>query len=402
MLELRPILSALWRHKISTLLIVLQLGLTLAIVSNATVVIQERMQRIARPTGVAVADIVTASFRPIPKDYDKLQAFRLDLDMIRSLPSVVDATISDTSPMFGGGSYNGFHTEPNQKIGTTNANHFTADEHFIDALGVRLVAGRTFTAGEIREVGSASNWRPSTTIITQQLAEKLFIDGEALGKAIFRRDDDNPMEIVGIVEHHLGAWPNWSSAGNVVFYPIIEDAQRSNYIVRAEPGQQYAVVKLLEEKLAERDPRRVVTVRTLEGQKASYYADDNTMIKVLSGVVGLLTFVLALGIVGLTVFWITQRQRQIGVRRALGASRSAICRYFLLENLIIAVTGVLLGMAAAQVFNQFLVSELGQPALPLPTTIACALILLGISLAAALAPALRAANISPATATRSV
>lgn len=401
MLELRPILSALWRHKISALLIALQLGLTLAIVSNAAVVIGERMQKIARPTGVAVTDIVTARFMPIPKNYDRLEAFRLDLDMIRQLPGVAAATIS-RAPLTGSGSSAGLHTEPNQEIGSTGTSIFQVDEHFINALGMKLVAGRTFTPDEIREVESASSWRPDRAIITQQLADKLFADGEALGKSIYYGGDDKPMEIVGIVERNLGPWPNSSIAGNAAFFPAIRDTQWFDYVVRAEPGQRDAVAKLLEGKLAERDPQRVVTVEILEGRKDRYYAGDNTMISVLNGVVGLLTFIVALGIVGLTVFWITQRQKQIGVRRALGATRSAISRYFLLENLMIATTGIVLGTAAAQIFNHFLASEFEQPALPLSTTAICALILFGISLAAALVPALRAANISPAMATRSV
>ncbi|WP_250459587.1 ABC transporter permease [Microbulbifer litoralis] len=401
MLELRPILSALWRHKISALLIAVQLGLTLAIVGNATVVIQERMDTIARPTGVAVEDIVTANFMPIPKDYDRMEAFRLDLDMMRQLPGVVAATVS-RAPLAGGGSSAGFHTKPNQEIGATNSATFRVDEHFIDALGMRLVAGRNFTANEIREIGRESTWQPDTTVITQQLADKLFAGGEALGKSIYYGGGDHPMEIVGIVERNLGPWPNSPIAGNSIFLPMIMDTQWFDYIIRAEPGQRDAVAKLLQEKLAERDPRRVVDVKTLEEQLNRSYAGDNTMITVLSGVVGLLTFIVALGIVGLTVFWITQRQKQIGVRRALGATRTAISRYFLLENLLIAASGIAIGVAAAQIFNHFLASEFDQPALPLSTTLTCALILLGVSLAAALVPALRAANISPATATRSV
>ncbi|MFC6980698.1 hypothetical protein [Microbulbifer taiwanensis] len=123
MLELRPILSALWRHKISALLIAVQLGLTLAIVGNATVVIQERIERIARPTGVAVTDIVTAQFMPIAKNYDRLEAFRLDLDMIRQLPGVAAATVS-RAPLTGGGSGTGLYTAPNQEIGATGGAQF--------------------------------------------------------------------------------------------------------------------------------------------------------------------------------------------------------------------------------------------------------------------------------------
>lgn len=401
MLELRPILSALWRHKVSALLIALQLGLTLAIVSNALVVINERMERIDRPTGVAVDDIAIFHFMPIPKDYDMLEAFRLDLDMIRAQPGVASATLSNHVPLSGSGSSSGFYTEPNQETGATSANYFTADEHFIDALGMKLVAGRSFRPDEIMELSLTSSERPSTAVVTQKFADTLFPDGNAVGKYFYLGGDDKPVEIVGIVERNLGSWPNSSLAGRAVFYPAVLDKWHY-FIVRAEPGQRDAVLKLVEEKMAERDPWRVINTRTLEEEKDQTYAGDNTMIKVLTSVIALLTFIVALGIVGLTVFWITQRQKQIGVRRALGATRSAISRYFLLENLMIAATGILLGAAAALIFNHFLVSEFDQPALPLSTTLYCALILLGVSIAAALVPALRAANISPAMATRSV
>ncbi|WP_295801555.1 FtsX-like permease family protein [uncultured Microbulbifer sp.] len=401
MLELRPILSALWRHKISALLIALQLGLTLAIVSNAMVVIQERLHNINRPTGVAEQDIVTANFMAIPKDYDMQHAFRLDLDMIRALPGVAAASISNHLPLSGSGSSSGFYTQPNQEVGATGANYFTADEQLIDALGMKLIAGRNFRANEIREMSPSSNWRPDIAIVTQKLADALYPEGDALGKPVYFGGADQPMEIIGIVERNLGSWPNSQVAGRGVFFPAIQERWHY-YIIRAEKGQRDEVMKLVEEKLAERDNQRVITVRTLEDRKSRYYAGDNTMINVLGGVVGLLTFIVALGIVGLTVFWITQRQKQIGVRRALGATRTAISRYFLLENLMIAATGILLGVAAAQIFNQFLASEFGQPALPLSTTVVCAFILLAVSVAAALVPALRAANISPAMATRSV
>ncbi|MFV8784361.1 ABC transporter permease [Microbulbifer sp. SA54] len=403
MLELRPILSALWRHKVSALLIALQLGLTLAIVSNALVVINERSERISRPTGVAENEIVAFSFMAIPKDYDMFAAFRLDLDMIRALPGVASATISNHVPLSGSGSSSGFYAEPNQETGAMGANYYTVDEHFIDALGMNLIAGRGFYPEEVMRLNPSSNDRPKVAVVTQKFADDLFpeSDGNVLGKSFFFGNDDQPVEIVGIVERNLGPWPNSSIAGRGAFYPAIMD-QWFFYIVRAEPGQRDAVLKLVEEKLAERDANRVIIARTMEGEKAQYYAGDNTMIKVLSSVIILLTFIVALGIVGLTVFWITQRQKQIGVRRALGATRTAISRYFLLENLMIAATGIALGTAAAQIFNGFLVREFEQPTLPLTVTAACALGLLAVSLAAALVPALRAANISPAIATRSV
>ena len=118
-------------------------------------------------------------------------------------------------------------------------------------------------------------------------------------------------------------------------------------------------------------------------------------------IVGLLV-VTALGIVGLASFWVQQRTKQIGVRRALGATRGQILRYFQTENFLLATVGIALGMALAYGINLMLMEryELARlPAMYLPVG-AITLWLLGQI--AVFGPARRAAAVPPAVATRSV
>ena len=115
-----------------------------------------------------------------------------------------------------------------------------------------------------------------------------------------------------------------------------------------------------------------------------------------------LMVVTALGIVGLASFWVQQRTKQIGVRRALGATRSQILRYFQTENFLLATMGIELGMLGAYGLNQLLMTYYEFPRLPeiyLPIG-AVALWLLGQI--AVFGPAKRAAAVPPAVATRSV
>ena len=115
-----------------------------------------------------------------------------------------------------------------------------------------------------------------------------------------------------------------------------------------------------------------------------------------------LMVVTALGIVGLASFWVQQRTKQIGVRRALGATRSQILRYFQTENFLLATIGIVLGMLGAFGLNQLLMTYYELPRLPamyLPIG-AVALWLLGQI--AVYGPAKRAAAVPPAVATRSV
>jgi len=402
MLELRPMLSAIWRNKVSALLIALQLALTLAIVSNAAVIIGDRSDKMNRPTGMDVENLIALTFLAIPQDYDMSAAVTADMQMLREMPGVVDAAPSNQIPLSGSGSSSGYHTKPNEVIGGEGTNYFETDPHMLNTLGMKLVAGRNFTEADMHVVGPNDNYVPKITILTQQVADTLFPDGNAVGKYIYGGGDSEPVEVVGIVERNLGSWVGWDKAGNVAFFPVLQQGNFKRYLIRAEPGQRDSVLKQVEDKLNERDPQRVIHIETLSHDMARSYAGDNTMVIVLTTVMSLLTFIVALGIVGLTFFWINQRRKQIGVRRALGATRTAISRYFLLENLIIAGTGIALGMAAAQIFNHLMVSSFKQPVLTLPVMLVCALILVSVSVAAAMIPALRAANISPAMATRSV
>jgi putative ABC transport system permease protein len=113
-----------------------------------------------------------------------------------------------------------------------------------------------------------------------------------------------------------------------------------------------------------------------------------------------LLVVTALGIVGLASFWVAQRRRQIGVRRALGATRTAILRYFQTENFLIASMGIVLGMALAYGINAFLMRRYELPRLPWTYLPIGAIVLWALGQAAVLAPALRAASVPPVVATR--
>jgi len=133
-----------------------------------------------------------------------------------------------------------------------------------------------------------------------------------------------------------------------------------------------------------------------------YYQQDKAMAWLLGAVCVALMIVTALGIVGLASFWVQQRTKQIGVRRALGATRGQILRYFQTENFLLATIGIVLGMLGAFGLNQLLMTHYELPRLPalyLPVG-AVALWLLGQI--AVYGPARRAAAVPPAVATRSV
>ena len=135
---------------------------------------------------------------------------------------------------------------------------------------------------------------------------------------------------------------------------------------------------------------------------AQFFANDRAMAGMLVGVIVALLTVTGLGIVGLASFWVGQRRRTIGVRRALGATRGDILRYFQTENFLLATFGIVLGMLLAYGISLFLMLHYELPRLPLIYFPVGALALWLLGQLAVLGPALRAANVPPVVATRSV
>jgi putative ABC transport system permease protein len=115
-----------------------------------------------------------------------------------------------------------------------------------------------------------------------------------------------------------------------------------------------------------------------------------------------LLLVTGLGIVGLASFWVAQRRRTIGVRRALGATRADILHYFQTENLLLATIGIVLGMLLAYGINLLLMRHYELPRMPWMYFPVGAIALWLIGQIAVLGPALRASHVPPVVATRTV
>jgi putative ABC transport system permease protein len=173
--------------------------------------------------------------------------------------------------------------------------------------------------------------------------------------------------------------------------------------VRAEPGRRDALMRVVEDHLAKSNPGRSINyVRTLELYKERSYLSDRNMGIFLVSVTTLLLAITSLGVFGLATFNVSTRTKQIGTRRAVGARRGDIIRYFLAENWLITTGGVVVGCMLGLAVGYLLAREYQLERLDLYYLVGGALALWGIGLLAAWQPARRAAKISPAVAARTV
>ena len=408
-MELRPILSTLRRHKTAAALIVLEIALSCAIICNALFLITGRLDRMQRPTGMAENELVRVQVTGIGTDDNAAALTRSDLAVLRALPGVKSASVVNQL-VFDGSSWNsGVNLSPEQTHITLSSTIYMGDIALPETMGLKLVAGRFFNPDEMLDwsVVNAPGYEATiaSAIITSDMAEKLWPGQNAIGKTLYSWGDEGT-RVVGVVDRL--ARPNDQGGPTAYYYSMILpiDADYTvggRYLLRTDPSRRAEVLAAAADALQRNGPRRIILEQdTLEDTRAEYYRQDRAMAWMLVMVSVLLLVVTALGIVGLASFWVQQRTKQIGVRRALGATRGQILRYFQVENFVLATAGIVIGMLLAFGLNQLMMSKAELPRLPAIYLPVGALVLWLLGQVSVLGPARRAAAVPPAVATRSV
>jgi len=396
-------LSALMRSRTGPLLVAFQIAVTLAIVINALFIISQRVEKMNRDTGMDVPNVIITDVRGFGDNFDVVDSIGNDIDLIKSIPGVVAATVSNHAPLSGSGSGTGLRIVADETVTPVSTARYQWSEEGLDALGVELARGRNFYPQEVLYDTPETDTEVPSVLITQALADELFgADVDALGKTVYWGSME-PSTIVGIIEHMHGSWVNWDKLSNVVIHPGKPAYTNNRYIIRTEPGMRDELIPVIEKQLGDSNLRRVVkNVRPLEEMAANSYRGDRGMAIILTIVISLLIGLTALVIVGLASFQVTQRRKQIGTRRALGATRTHIIKEFLLENWLITTAGAGLGVILTVVVAYWMETTFQLPRLDwryLPAGIG---ILWVLSSLAVFEPARRAASVPPAVATRSI
>ena len=410
-MDIFPILSTLRRHKLTAWLLILEIALTCAIVCNAVFLISQRLQRMDMPSGVAEHELLQIRVADVTEPSNPYARLAEDVAALRQVPGVLSVASSNQVP-FGGSSSNGnIRLDPNQPDRTLNATTYFG-ENLVPTFGSRLVSGRDLQPDDYVSVEEAlkalgtgdSKSLPHVTLITRVMAERLWPGQNPLGRLVYLTPTVG-LRVVGVVDSL--ARPNaydTAKAQYTMVVPLRMGADKDlNYVIRTRPEDRANVLAAALVALKKVDPQRVVTTkRSFDEVRRKFFQDDRAMAGMLVGVIVALLIVTALGIVGLASFWVAQRRRTIGVRRALGATRGNILHYFQTENFVLATLGIALGMVLAYGINLFLMSHYELPRLPGIYFPVGAVLLWLIGQVAVLGPALRAAAVPPVVATRSV
>ena len=404
-MDIQPILTALRKHKIPAALIVLEIALACAVLCNAVFMINQRIGEIRLPnaideSGLSIIDVQGIDPKTASGDLQR------DLAALRELPGVTAAAALNMMPL-GNNSWNSnVATSPDGIMAKDSPNvaEYMFTQGGPEALGMRLLQGRFFNDDEYADSKLGDSYLPSThvVIVTKSLAERLWPEQSALGKQIWV-GKKNIYNVVGIVADVLRPDNNGGGIAHFhwsMFFPISPALAIQEFVVRSTPGDRARIVRDGAQKLEALSPSVVVEGHTFSEIRDKYFANTRSMVWMLVLVCVVMLAVTAFGIVGLTSFWVGQRRRQIGIRRAVGATRAHIMQYFQTENFLLSSAGVAVGMILAFGINLYLMQHYQTTRLPWYYLPVSAIALWVLGQLAVLGPALRAANVPPVVATR--
>ncbi|MGH8396896.1 MAG: ABC transporter permease [Gammaproteobacteria bacterium] len=412
-MEIQPILSTLRRHRLTATLLSLQVAFTCAIVCNVAFMIANRVHRISLPTGIVEENLSVIHVTGIGKDENPWARHQTDLAKLRAIPGV-DSVVAVNYSLPLNQSESDYGTCPSnqaldramqamspERTGCVSPSMYDGSQGLLRTLGLELVAGRDFQPDEY--VKDQKN--VATAIISSALAQQFYPGQNALGKEMYV-GPHHVVRVIGIVKTLLA--PNLREPGTryyTMIWPQLPDNASVDYVMRSAPQDRQRVLQAARVMLLKADPNRLIDqkrMQTYSQIRSKYFQRDKTMISLLvASALGLL-FVTALGITGLANFWVQQRTRTIGIRRAVGATRGDILSYFQTENFLIVTFGIMLGVVLAFAINLTLMRFYELPRLPLWYLPIGAIVLWLLGQLAVLGPALHAAAVPPITATRSV
>jgi putative ABC transport system permease protein len=403
-MEFRPIFLSIKHNKAIALLVIIQVAITLTVLSGSLLMTTSTLKEWNLPSGIPHNNIISAVPQFYDLDVDVRQSVVDDLQRLKALPGVIDVSPVSQRP-FDARGIQKVYLEATEEAQEYDTNIFSGDANLSQVLALSLIEGRFFRPDEIIS-GNRDDLSSTSPIVmvSEDMAKVLFPEGDALGKTIWLEKGGAPVEVIGIYSNFMnGERLNGSGQSyRTVLQPLITWQNRDdpNYLIRVEPGLAQGMLETVRNELYKVDGRYVNQVEVLTRTQKRMYDGRGTQSMMLLAISFVLLLITAFGMAGLVSFLVTQRQKQIGTRRALGATKWDVVRYFMLENGILSGIGIVIGLLLSLVFTFMLTEDSGVNILDMSYIFATAFFILLINQLAVYFPAKRAANVEPAIVTR--
>jgi len=397
-MSLHLLMKSLLRRKVVTALLLAQLAMTLALLVNSLLLASQTRDKLNEPTGLNLPHTLQVQLKPTTTD---LRAYPLlgdllerQLAAVRALPGVKAVAYANQGPVRqGGNNGNLFDPEAEERTNIPTIPQYMVSPDFFAALDLPLVAGQ-LPVTPIAVDGAA----PSPLVLTRSLAEKLFQGRPVIGL------NTNRAPVAAVIEDFFGQ----STATHPLFNsiqvsPLLGVDWGYALLVNTSADSTEQIRQQLPEVLRQVDTNiEIFYVRTLEEQHRRLYRNEFGLATLLGILSGLMLLVAMVSSYSNAHFHALKQQQEIGIKRALGASKQLILLELLSENWLTTAIGALLGLVCALALNKMLAGVITLQALNWWLPLLCTAVLLVCVTAATWYPARIATRVSPATATKTL
>jgi predicted permease len=390
--------------RLGRILVVVQVALSMVLLAGAGLFIRSLRQLEAVDLGFVREGVLTMEVAPEQRMYGSSEWLAMQADIlerVRRVPGVHAAGWTTANPLSGRG--RGAAIEVPGFMPRTDADkliHIAAvSPEYFDTLGVPMLLGRRFTAGDH---GGA----PKVAILNETAARFYFRNANPIGQKVrftnYRRSD-LLFEVGGVVRDSVHDNMR-EPASRFIYLPIpqyVEPIRRLALAARCsgDPINFAAPVRSLMQSV--RAPLFVQSISTMEKHIEQTLSRER-LVATLSTAFGTIALVLAsIGLYGILAYAVTRKTNEIGIRMALGATRSGVVWMILREGFELAGAGIFIGVPAVLAIGQVAKALLYgvEPFDPL-TLVSAALLLFGLAGVAAVLPGRRASLLDPSTALR--
>ena len=396
------------RHRVRDLLVVSEVALSLVLLVAAGLLIRSFVRLLEVDPGFRPDHVLTVSIPlPVsryPEAAQEAAFFQRLLERVHELPGVRAAGAVTDVPLFGGSS-TGFDVEgrplaaPNERPMT---DFRSATPDYFRAMGIDLAAGRAFTTNDNADA-------PPVAVINETLARRYFGKENPIGKRIGLSRPIDWREIVGVV-HDVRNYGLASEVKPECYLPYLQNgpdylagsASWMVMVVRTEsdPLGYVAAIKEALQKIDKDQP--IASTKPMTAYLAQSIAQRRFNMLLLAVFAGLALLLAAVGIYGVISYSVAQRQREVGIRMALGARPGHVLALIVRQGMRPALLGLVAGIFAAAGLTRFMRSLLFQVSANDPLVfIGVALVLALVAAAACFLPARRAAYLDPVVTLRS-
>ena len=383
------------------LLVVGQVAVTLVLLIVSSMLFRSFRSYLTAGPGYRTDHLLLMSFDPTLQHATEAEAmrfFKQVRDRAAAVPGVKSAALMYTTPMLPDQDFTTFVPEGYQlPRGEETAGSLvnTVDEHYFDVMDIAVLRGRAFSAADT--AGS-----PRVAVVNQEFARRYWPNQDAVGKRFHLGDRNGPwVQIVGVARTSKYYWIA-ESPNQCLYLPLTQNPKSRITLATQSYGDAAALSVPLHEAVRQIDASQpIFYVRTMEEIYDLRARKTPGMLTDIVGAMGIMGLVLAMvGLYGLVAYSVACRTREIGIRMAIGASRSSVLRQVLRQGLTLALTGIAIGLTISVFTGRAVMAAFYTTTVDVASFVIVPLLLLAVTLLACAIPARRASTIEPTRALR--